>query len=245
MLNSSGGRLYVSDKAQDPAAFLVVSSNAGRVYTDGLQPALSVAVDSRLMTQYRLWQSRYSLAHYQIWAVSDIYQTSELETLFDAFQSTPIRSLLMIPLVYRQELVGCLSIFHNSVTVIASQTEQLAPRQLGQGQQWLDLSLAQKLGQQLTMAIHDYQLSQQLYVSQGDLNTELQQHAAQLEQIAQQQRSLSDMLTKIHSAPDPETIFQPTTKELCALLNAERVSVYRFNSDWGGEFIHEFRICCA
>ena len=76
--------------------------------------------------------------------------------------------------------------------------------------------------------------------SQAQTQAERQQQIAQLDQIVQQQESLSEMLNKILVVSDPETIFRTAAKDLCALLKADRVSVYRFNADWGGEFIPDF-----
>ena len=244
----SGGRLCMRNQTQkfsNPppknfAACLAASDPAIQMYTCGAQPQIPVATHTMLMEQYRLWQDHYQSGSYLVWPISNLYQTLELEPLFDAFRPTSIDSLLMIPLTYRQELLGYLSIFRNSGGSNSSQTGQIAPEQPCQVQEWTNLELAQKLGQQFAVAIHNYELSQQAHHSETHFNTEIQQHTAQLQQVVQQQQGLSEILSKIKAAIDPETIFQTTTKELCRLLQAERVSVYRFNADWGGEFVHDF-----
>ena len=244
----SGGRLCMSNQTQNlPTSLaknfttcLATSGQAVQVYTCGLQPKIPAMPHSKLMEKYHLWQDHYQSGHYSVWAISNLYQTPELKPLFESFRPTPIDSLLMIPLTYRQELLGYLSIFRNSDGSNSPQTGQVASGQLTQGQEWTNLELAQKLGQQFAIAIDEYGLSQQSRHSHTHLNTELQQHTAQLQQVTQQQQGLSEILDKIKTAVDPETIFQTTTKELCHLLQAERVSVYRFNADWGGEFVHDF-----
>ena len=249
----SGGRLCMIDPSQisnDPiqnfTTYLGTSSQSLTVYTCGIQPEIPAMTHSPLMEQYRLWQDHYQSGDYSVWPISNLYQTPELQPLFEAFRLTPIDSLMMIPLTYRQELVGYLSIFRNSTATNSSQVESGDSSQFAQRQGWTNLEFAQKLGQQLAMAIYEHQLSQQQQVSQqlqhsnSHLNTELQQHTAQLQQVAQQQKGLSEVLAKIKAAVDPETIFQTTTKELCHLLQAERVAVYRFNANWGGEFVHNF-----
>lgn len=56
----------------------------------------------------------------------------------------------------------------------------------------------------------------------------------------EQQRALDRVISKIRASLDLETIFRTTTKETCKLLKVERVAVYRFFEDWGGEFVSDF-----
>ncbi|MFY7804054.1 MAG: diguanylate cyclase domain-containing protein [Limnoraphis robusta] len=62
----------------------------------------------------------------------------------------------------------------------------------------------------------------------------------QLQQRAAQQKAVYRVISKIRASLDLETIFRTTTKETCRLLGVERVSVYRFYEDWGGEFVGDF-----
>lgn len=55
-----------------------------------------------------------------------------------------------------------------------------------------------------------------------------------------QQKALANVLARIREPLDLDTIFSTTTQEVCQLLHADRVAVYRFNVDWSGEFIAEF-----
>lgn len=56
----------------------------------------------------------------------------------------------------------------------------------------------------------------------------------------EQQRALDRVISKIRASLDLETIFRTTAKETCKLLRVERVAVYRFFEDWGGEFVSDF-----
>ncbi|NEN93193.1 MAG: GAF domain-containing protein, partial [Okeania sp. SIO3H1] len=73
-----------------------------------------------------------------------------------------------------------------------------------------------------------------------NLETQLHDKTEQLEQIYAQQKAIYRVISKIRASLDLETIFRTTTKETCRLLGVERVSVYRFNEDWGGEFVGDF-----
>jgi GAF domain-containing protein len=88
-----------------------------------------------LIEQYNIWQEHYKSSNYDVWAISDIYNTPDLRSLQVAFQATKIRSILIIPLQSRQQLLGYLSIFRNEIdteTLWAGQYDsdrrQLYPR---------------------------------------------------------------------------------------------------------------------
>lgn len=222
----SGGKLYVGDQS---------GGQTVREYTCGVQPDASSMPDSALIHHYRIWQNHQISGGSQIWAIADLYQSPELQSLFEAFRPTPIQSFLMVPLVYRQALQGYLCIFCNSDASTLLQTESVSSQQLEQGQECPEVELAQKVGQKFARGIYEYKLSQQLQNSHAHLNTERQQQTTQL----QQQESLSKILTQVQTSNDLEITFRSATKALCRALQAERVSIYRFNADWGGEFIHD------
>lgn len=244
----SGGRLCMKNQSsasshRPPKDFtdcLEASSQDIRTYTCGLQPAIPTKTDSQLMACYRLWQDNYASSNYQIWAVSNLYRTPELQTLVEAFQSTQIHGLLLVPLVHQQQFLGYLNIFRNAAASNAFRLRPIGDRRLELGSEWNNLDLAQTLAQTFAKAIYEHELSQQLHDSNLPLNTERQQQEAQLQQVVQQQKSISEVLAIIQAATDSETIFRSTTKELCNLLQSERVAVYQFNADWGGRFIHDY-----
>lgn len=74
----------------------------------------------------------------------------------------------------------------------------------------------------------------------NDLEVRLDRTILQLQQRAAQQKAVYRVISKIRASLDLETIFRTTTKETCRLLGVERVSVYRFYEDWGGEFVGDF-----
>lgn len=72
------------------------------------------------------------------------------------------------------------------------------------------------------------------------LETRLERTTAQLKQRTAQQKAIYQVISKIRASLNLETIFRTTTKETCRLLGVQRVSVYRFYEDWGGEFVGDF-----
>jgi len=80
-----------------------------------------------------------------------------------------------------------------------------------------------------------------LYQIASELNHKLDEFEFQkkLEQQAQEQKSVSRILEKIQRSSNLDKIFETTTKELRQLLQCDRLAIYRFNSDWSGEFVAE------
>jgi Signal transduction histidine kinase regulating C4-dicarboxylate transport system len=56
-------------------------------------------------------------------------------------------------------------------------------------------------------------------------------------QAADRQRALATTVEKIRQSLDIDVIFQTATQEVQQLLQVERVAIYRFHSDWSGEFV--------
>ncbi|KAF3883841.1 MULTISPECIES: diguanylate cyclase domain-containing protein [Nostocales] len=72
------------------------------------------------------------------------------------------------------------------------------------------------------------------------LETQLQTQQVQIQQLEEQERALYRVISKIRASLELETIFRTATKETCKLLRIERIAVYRFHENWGGEFVSDF-----
>lgn len=263
----SGGRLCIRNRAfdvkQNTVRSLAECLESGetfvKIYTFGQQPIVPEIARYQLMEQYSVWQEHYNKSgDCDIWAILDIYKTPQLRNLQVAFRPTKIRSILMLPLQYRQQLLGYLSIFRDEVdteTLWAGQFDpderQLYPRlsfevwreyKKAQPREWTaeELKLAQALGKQFTLAIQQREIYQQVNALNANLENQVKERTAKLQQATEQQQALFSVVTKIRESLDLDTIFQITTKEVCQLLQTDRVAVYRFNSDWGGEFVGNF-----
>ncbi|PLZ95267.1 hypothetical protein CEN50_22945 [Fischerella thermalis CCMEE 5268] len=261
-LGGSGGRLCIKNQPvmESFADCLQLDSEYIKVYAYGKQPVIPQQAKYKLIEQYSVWQERYKSGKYNIWAISDVYKIPGLRNLQVAFRPTKIRSMLMIPLHYRQELLGYLSIFRDEVETkilwageFDSDGRQLYPRQsfevwqeskAAQAWEWNidEVELARELGQQFAFAIHENEQFQQIRMFVTNARTQVQQDTTKLEQSTKKQQALSEVIAKIRDSLDIETIFKTTSQEVCQLLQAERVSVYRFNSDWGGEFVGDFEV---
>ncbi|MBD2486592.1 PAS domain S-box protein [Aulosira sp. FACHB-615] len=69
--------------------------------------------------------------------------------------------------------------------------------------------------------------------------TESKLAEAALRESAEREKAIAQVIQRMRQTLDLQTIFAATTEELRQALNCDRVVVYRFNSDWSGEFVSE------
>jgi light-regulated signal transduction histidine kinase (bacteriophytochrome) len=264
--NGVGGRLCIRHNAFNfqHSSFkaltecLIPGSNCFQLYVCGKQPIISEQNIYPILEQYSVWREHYKSGQYEIWPISDIYQDANLRILQLAFKPTKIRSILMIPLHYRQELVGYLSIFRNEIeteTLWAGKFDpdnrQIYPRlsfdmwcelKQGQAQKWTEaeIELAREISKHFASAIQQYELYQQVQSFNENLEKQVHKRTLEMQKTAEQQQAVFGVINKIRESLDTDTIFKTTTKEVCQLIKSDRVSVYKFNADWGGEFVGDF-----
>ncbi|MBD2291998.1 GAF domain-containing protein [Anabaena sphaerica FACHB-251] len=264
--NGVGGRLCIRHNAFDfqhsifksLTECLIPGSNCFQLYVCGQQPIIPNPNIYPLLEQYSVWQEHYKSGQYSIWAIPDIYQDANLRIVQLVFQPTKIRSILMIPLHYRQELVGYLSIFRNEIdteTLWAGKFDpdnrQLYPRlsfdlwresKKSQSQKWTDeeIELAEEISKHFASAIQQHELYQQVQNFNENLENQVHKRTLEMQRTAEQQQAVFGVINKIRESLDIDTIFKTTTKEVCQLIKSDRVSVYKFSADWGGEFVGDF-----
>ncbi len=76
-------------------------------------------------------------------------------------------------------------------------------------------------------------------LQQAEYLNQLKEQSEQIQKSAERERGISLIIDKMRQTLDLDTIFITTTREVRALLRADRVGVYRFNADWSGEFVAE------
>ncbi|MBD2198413.1 MULTISPECIES: GAF domain-containing protein [Calothrix] len=267
-LGGSGGRLCIRNNAfnfqnstfRPFTECLIPGSDCIRLFICGEQPAFKEPTIYPLIEQFNIWQEHYQSGECDVWAISDIYETPNMRTMQLAFQGTKIRSILMIPLNYRQELVGYLSIFRNEIDTetlwagrFDTDSRQLYPRQsfelwretkTAQIQKWTDeeIEMSREIGKNFASAIQQYELYQQVQVFNLNLEKQVRRRTIEVHKTAEQQQAVFGVIAKIRESLDIKNIFQITTKEVCQLIKADRVCIYRFDGDWGGEFVGDFEV---
>lgn len=135
---------------------------------------------------------------YSTWVFTDLCQASLPSDILQGFLDAGIRSLLVIRLQYRQQILGYLSIFRREIdveTIWGRRIDQHDPRHLKpiksfeiwreiqknqpQGWETTEIELAQALGSHFAIAVHQYQLYQQVRT----LNLSLQQDIEERKQV--------------------------------------------------------------
>jgi methyl-accepting chemotaxis protein PixJ len=76
-------------------------------------------------------------------------------------------------------------------------------------------------------------------ISQGEYLEQVQTKSDQLAQIVEQEKTFTKIVSRIRQSLDVDSVFKTTTQEVRQSLRCDRVAVYRFNPDWGGEFVAE------
>ncbi|MEO1187227.1 MAG: GAF domain-containing protein, partial [Cyanobacteria bacterium J06636_27] len=145
-----------------------------------------------------------------------VYKAGHARCHLDILEQFKIRAYALVPIFIGPKLWGLLAAYQHS-----------SPRK------WLDyeVEFLTQVGGQLGVAIQ-----------QADFLQQSKQQAIALEKSIARQRTLTDVVTKIRSFSNTDLILETTCQEVCKLLQVERVGVYRFNSDWSGEFVSNFGI---
>ena len=74
---------------------------------------------------------------------------------------------------------------------------------------------------------------------QASLMAESRKRSEELALQAERETTIHRVIRKIRQTLDADLIFSTATGEMRALLKCDRVSIYRFNADWSGEFVWE------
>ncbi|MEH1855335.1 MAG: GAF domain-containing protein [Nostoc sp.] len=145
--------------------------------------------------------------------VNDIYQTGHAQCHIDILEQYEMKAYIIAPIFAGEKLWGLLAAYQNS-----------GPRNW---QPWEE-SFVTQIGLQFGVAI-----------SQGEYLEQVQTKSDQLAQIVEQEKVFTKIVNRIRQSLDVESVFKTTTQEVRQSLQCDRVAVYRFNPDWGGEFVAE------
>ncbi|MBH8573488.1 GAF domain-containing protein [Nostocaceae cyanobacterium CENA369] len=130
------------------------------------------------------------------------------------------RNEVFVPIRQGEKLWGLLVAYQNS-----------------QPRYWQDdeINLLAQVGVQLGVALQQAESLKQVQVQAEQLAK-----AAERERKAtQRQKTLAATVEKIRQSLDLKTIFATSTQEVRRLLEVDRVTIYRFGSNWSGEFVAE------
>ncbi|MEH2449690.1 MAG: GAF domain-containing protein [Nostoc sp.] len=169
---------------------------------------------------YMIWEDSHlqdtqggRYAKGESFVVNDIYQMGHAQCHIDILEQYEMKAYIIAPIFSGEKLWGLLAAYQNS-----------GPRDW---QPWEETFLAQ-IGLQFGVAI-----------SQGEYLEQMQTKSEQLAQIVEQEKVFTKIVNRIRQSLDVDSVFKITTQEVRQSLRCDRVAVYRFNPDWGGEFVAE------
>ena len=149
-------------------------------------------------------------------AVADIYKAGHTRCHLDILEQFKIRAYALTPIFVGRNLWGLLAAYQHS-----------GPRQWDN----VEVEFLGQVASQLGVAIQS-----------SELLSNTQHRAEELHQSAEQRQILFDVVAKIRESLDLETIFKTTAQEVRRSLKADRVGVFRFDSNTNfcsGKFIAE------
>ncbi|QKQ73775.1 GAF domain-containing protein [Nostoc sp. TCL240-02] len=143
----------------------------------------------------------------------DIYKMGHAQCHIEILEQYEMKAYIIAPIFSGEKLWGLLGAYQNS-----------GPRDW---QPWEE-SFVTQIGLQFGVAI-----------SQGEYLEQMHKKSQQLAQIVEQEKAFTKIVGRIRQSLDVDSIFKTTTQEVRQSLRCDRVAVYRFNPDWGGEFVAE------
>lgn len=142
---------------------------------------------------------------------NDIYDCGFTDCYIKVLESYEAKAYVIVAILYNHKLWGLLAIYQNTNTRDWQEDE---------------VYLLTQIGGQLGVALQ-----------QAEYLQKLRTQAAEISKASERQRALINTVDKIRRSLDIDIIFKTTTQEVRRLLEVERVAIYRFYSDWSGEFV--------
>ncbi|WP_413172245.1 GAF domain-containing protein [Anabaena azotica] len=145
--------------------------------------------------------------------VNDIYQENITPCYLELLEQFEAKAYINVPIFFGDKLWGLLAAYQNS-----------------DAREWQssEVNFLNQIALQFNLA-----KSQIDYLEAVRLKTE------ELAQIAEQEKTINKIVSRIRQSLDVEEIFITTTHEVRQALKCDRVGVYQFKPDWGGKFVAE------
>ncbi|MGM3307881.1 GAF domain-containing protein [Anabaena sp. WFMT] len=147
-----------------------------------------------------------------IW-VNDIYQENITPCYLELLEQFEAKAYINVPIFFGEKLWGLLAAYQNT-----------------EAREWQtsEVNFLTQIALQFNLA-----------KSQIDYLDTVRSKTEELAQIAEQEKTINKIVNRIRQSLDVEEIFRTTTHEVRQALKCDRVAVYKFNPDWGGEFVSE------
>lgn len=155
----------------------------------------------------------------RVQAVADIYNAGLSDCHIQILEQFQVRANLIVPVLKGEELWGLLCIHQCS-----------GPRRW----QISEIEFVRKIAIHFAIA-----LQQAEHLEQIKHQAALLAQANAQEKALLRQKALLKITNRIRQSLDFADICQTATAEVRQLLEVDRVTIYRFNSDWSGDFLFE------
>ncbi|MEG4998557.1 GAF domain-containing protein [Microcoleus sp. B4-D4] len=188
--------------------------NEGEFIAEAVLPAFDSAINVKVYDRFfsEKYAEKYSQGQIQVLPHIETAGLSDCHTaLLAQFQ---IKAQIIMPMMNGSALWGLLCVHQCD-----------SPRNWNTS----EIQFVTQVGAQLSVALE-----------QADLLAQTRQQTIDLQRTSEQQRILFEVVTKIRESLDMNLIFQTATQELCQFMQVDRMAVYHFNPDWGGEYVAEF-----
>ena len=175
----------------------------------GFTPAMSVKIEDHCFGEKHAENYRKG----RTWAVTDIYKANLADCYITTLSQLQVRANLVVPLMQETELWGLLCV-----------------HQCSEPRTWHkhEIQFAKQVAYQCGVALEQVQ-----YLNK------LQEQSTQLATMAETQKVVAKILTKLSHAQDIDSIYRTTNREVRQLIKCDRVAVYQFYPDWSGRFVAE------
>lgn len=149
----------------------------------------------------------------RVQAVANIYEAGLSDCHAEILAQFQVRANLVVPLLNENQLWGLLCVHQCGSTRIWKESE---------------IEFVKIVAEHFTVAIQ-----------QTEYLKSLEFKKSRLHQAVQRDKVIAQIVDKIRTPLEIQNIFQAATEDIRELIQAERVAIFRLNSDWSGDFIAE------
>ncbi|WP_323365289.1 GAF domain-containing protein [Leptothoe sp. PORK10 BA2] len=155
----------------------------------------------------------------QMYVANNIYEHGIQHSCIQTLEYFGIQANVVSPIMNGTELWGLLCIHQCQST-----------------RQWQlsEIEFIDQIAKHLGVALGQWSQVEQLKLQAAQLA-----YISSRERALEQQQLLSETINAIRDSLQIEEIFDTTTKKIQSLFKTDRVVIYRFNSNWSGQFVAE------
>ncbi len=154
-------------------------------------------------------------------AVEDVYKADFSPCYLGVLERFQARAYIIVPIMQGEKLWGLMAAYQNSGARRWEESE---------------ISLMVQIGNQLGVAIQQAEYLEKVETQAEQLTKSAARERNFIRVIDQVNKSV---LERMRQSESTETIFGQMTQQIRQFLQVDRIAIYRFNQDWGGEFVSE------